>query len=149
MARGCQPGGGCGAEHTGADVARPGQPTKFTAAVRAKILKALRDGTPPRYAAAAARVHYATYLRWLADGRKADAAPEFREFCEAVMEARAAGAAEMIAAIRKHGRKDWRALQYVLACFDPGEFSTDKRRFAELERKVAELEKARGAAGGP
>ncbi len=97
---------------------KPGRPTKFSAAVSAKIVAFIMAGNYLEAAAAAAGVCKATVYDWLKKGapgnKKKDPKGIYREFSDAVE--KAGGAAEVVAVgqIVQAGETAWQARAWWL-----------------------------------
>ena len=85
------------------------RPCKLTDEVELDICNAIADGATYAAASEAAGVAYSTFNEWMKDTR-----PRFVKFSEAVTRANGRARAELVRDIRKHGRKDWRALAWIL-----------------------------------
>jgi hypothetical protein len=105
----------------------PGRPSKLTDDVREEIVEAIKMGCYPEIAAEAAGVSPATYYRWMEEGAREEAEPEFREFRESVTRARAFSERADIALIDAAANAgDWRA-----AAWKRGQSSPERWRKAE------------------
>lgn len=85
------------------------RPTKLTDEVEKAICDAIKEGATYAAASEAAGIAYATFNEWMKDAR-----PRFVKFSEAVRQANGEARTELIKQIRSHGRKDWRALAWIL-----------------------------------
>ncbi len=94
------------------------RPSKLTAEVSEKIVRAIRAGNYPEVAAGHAGVHPATYYRWMERGALEGSAPEddpYRQFRSEVERAIAdAEAAEVGLVIKAARDGDWRAAAWLL-----------------------------------
>lgn len=85
------------------------RPSKLTNETEKAICDAIRDGATYAAASEAAGIAYATFNEWMKDER-----PRYVKFSEAVQEANGQARTELIRQIKQHGRKDWRALAWIL-----------------------------------
>lgn len=86
-----------------------GRPSKFTKANTDKIIQALRDGMPRRWACALVRINNDTFCRWMNEGEddlNKDLDTPKSEFYEDVIQAEADYLAEMVKDINKGDRQD-------------------------------------------
>jgi hypothetical protein len=144
------------------------RPSKLTTEIQGSLCAAVAQGVPLRQACRAAGVAYPTVLGWARRGRSGrGAAGAFRAALE---RARAADLARRIDNLnrcceggfvtRRTTRTDRagnvtveetvtppdaRAIMWYLERAAPREFWIDKKRLAELEKKIADLEKAQAA----
>jgi hypothetical protein len=86
-----------------------GRPIKLTDELEQTICNAIVDGATYAAASEAAGIAYSTFNEWMKDER-----PRFLKFSEAVRQANARARTELIRQIKQHGRKDWRALAWIL-----------------------------------
>lgn len=100
-----------------------GRPTLLTEDRADRIVKMIRNGAYQHIAAAANGVHEATFYRWMAEGAKEDAAPLYREFREAVEEAKAAAEVGALLQIRAAAADDWKAAAWFLERTRPDRYS--------------------------
>ena len=117
-----------------------GQPTKFTAERRTRILQALRAGNHLEPAAQYGGVHYDTFNNWILRGREllqqddealwTDEDREYVEFAEAVQATRAEAEVEAVSIIRKAMYQDWRPAMAWLQFSFPDRWG---RRWARME----------------
>lgn len=93
----------------------PGRPTTLTPHLQEVICQHLANGVTLTTAAQAAGIHYATLNRWinLADSQDPDHEP-FREFREAVLRARAEGAARLVDKIIQAGDRKVKSIDPVV-----------------------------------
>ena len=94
------------------------RPTKLTAEVSEKIVRAIRAGNYPEVAAGHAGIHAATYYRWMERGELEGDAPEddpYRQFRAEVERALADSEAAEVGLVVKAARDgDWRAAAWLL-----------------------------------
>lgn len=90
-----------------------GRPSKLTPEIQSRICAVLRAGNYREVACAKAGVHYATFARWMADGKAATAGP-FREFHDAVKRAEAYAEAKLLGQIRTASVENWQAAAWML-----------------------------------
>lgn len=115
-----------------------GRPSKLTDDTQQRILDALRLGTTQENAARYAGIGPATYYRWLEQGAQDDAPDEYREFRDAVEQARAEAEVRNVAIIADAAKRGtWQAAAWFLERSMPKAWSLTRR--TELT----------GADGGP
>ncbi len=90
-----------------------GRQTKLTPTLQKQICDLIRKGNYRQTAAAACGLHRATFMRWLARGRKAKAGL-FCDFRSAVLEAEQAAETAMVALVLKGAKKDSRHAEWWL-----------------------------------
>lgn len=94
------------------------RPTKLTAEVSERIVRAIRAGNYPEVAARHAAVHPSTYYRWMERGELEGEAPEddpYRHFRSEVERAIADAEAAEVGLVVKAARDgDWRAAAWLL-----------------------------------
>lgn len=90
----------------------PGRRPKLTRDVEDRLLKLLNAGVPKELACYAVGIASRTLRIWLAKAREGNR--QFVGFADKVEQAQAEAQALMLAKIRKHGDKDWRALAWIL-----------------------------------
>ncbi len=109
------------------------RPSKLTAEVSEKIVRAIRAGNYPAVAAAHTGVHPSTYYRWMERGELDGDAPEddpYRRFRAEVERAIADAEAAEVGLVLKAARDgDWRAAAWLL-----------ERRFSERWGRRERLE---------
>lgn len=99
-----------------------GRRTKLTPEVQRKIAEAVGRGSPYYLAAQEAGVAPETISRWLRLGEESSAKAAFRAFHAAVKQAEARFVNEAVKEIGKAGKKEWRALGWLLERRFPDEF---------------------------
>ena len=100
------------------DKRKPGRPTKFTPAMRKRILRCLTGGMPISLAASAAGTCYQSIVTWRA------ANPEFDS---AISEAIALGIEKRLAVIEMaNDESDWRAAAWLLEHCQPEHFAKNR-----------------------
>lgn len=128
-------------------MAGPGRPPLFaSAAVRAAVLKAIRDGCPLVHAAAAAGVGRSTLREWKQRGRAGE--EPYAGFLGEIQKAEAARVAALTARVVRASGKSWQAAAWYLERTMPERFGSDRRRVRELERRVDDLLKLLGGRPG-
>ncbi len=148
-------------------------PSKLTAATQAAICEATADGLTLARTCRLLGVHRGTVARWLREGKAQRKGPK-RSFYDALTRAREelirrrlaelAGCCRGGFVTRRTTRidaqgnetveetvtpPDFRAIAWHLERAAPREFWVDKKRLAELEKKVKELEAAHAAFAPP
>ena len=118
--------------------------TKCTPARRKAIVELIRKGVPISHAAVATGVSHTAVYEWLAKGR-AGGRSIYREFNESVKRAEAESVVELVGRVAEAGRKDWRAVTWLLTRRAPAEFMDPGKR-AELMAAQARAEVARAEA---
>lgn len=98
-----------------------GRPTKLSAEITAKVCDDLRAGHSVSSACASAGIHQASYFGWMARGEAGER--RFVEFFDAVTQAKADGARQLEAVVRKSAMDDWRAAAWMLERRLPDEWS--------------------------
>jgi hypothetical protein len=86
-----------------------GRPTKLSNEVEQDICAAIENGATLRASAEAAGIAYETMNEWMKDAR-----PRYVKFSDSVRRANARARTELIKQVKQHGRKDWRALAWIL-----------------------------------
>lgn len=114
------------------------RPSKLTDEVEARILEAVRQGAPLASAAAWGGIGESTFHRWCERGRKASSG-RYRLFVDRLAEANAKAEVHLTMELRRLGKKEWRAIAFIL-----------ERRFAHnwAERKHLDHQLT-GPAGTP
>lgn len=115
---------------------RIGRPSVFTAAVRARILKAVAQTGTLEDAALVAGVSRATFHRWRQLGREQETG-EFRDFLDAYEAVLARRRLKWERLILKHGETDWRALAKAMEWSDPQRYAPRVRVHVEEELSAA------------
>src|SRR4051812_18697193 len=105
------------------------RPTKLTAAVRERIVQALRAGNYAEAACRAAGIAPSTYYRWLERGQQ-DESGLHRDFFEEVRRAEAEAEVHAVAVLRRAMPEDWRAALAYLERRHPGRWR--RRQTTEL-----------------
>jgi len=97
-------------------VATPGRKTKLTADVQSKFLRAIRAGNWIETCCDYVGINPDTYYEWMKRGEKTgEGNTIYREFRNAVLEARASAEIESVARIRVSGQKgNWKADAWYL-----------------------------------
>jgi hypothetical protein len=91
------------------------RPTKLTEETVDKITRAIRAGNHASVSARLAGIGETTYYRWMADGEKDDAEPEYREFWESIKRAEAEAEIRSVALIRQAAEQGtWQASAWYL-----------------------------------
>lgn len=91
------------------------RPSKLTPETTEKITRAIRAGNHATVSARLAGIGETTYFRWMAEGEKEDAEPEYREFWESVKRAEAEAEIRAIALIRQAAEQGtWQASAWYL-----------------------------------
>lgn len=99
---------------------RVGRKTKLTPEVQEKVVAALLAGNYQEKAAAYAGVNVATYFRWLAEGESDDGRELYREFHDAVENARASAEVQSVGLIRQAANAGtWQAAAWWLERSNP------------------------------
>lgn len=80
------------------DAPKAGRPTSLTPDLQKKIVKLLADGNTVKDTCAAVDLDKATFYRWMRRGRDGD--PDFCDFCDSVMRARAKANTVAVEALR-------------------------------------------------
>lgn len=94
-------------------MARTGRPPKLDARSSLTIIETLRAGAYIDHAAARAGVSRATVYAWLDKGKN-QSTGLYRDFLDAVMQARADAVIRNVALIQNAARNDWRAAAWYL-----------------------------------
>lgn len=106
-----------------ASARRPGRPSALTPETEARILNAIRCGTPKKNACAAAGISEATLYSWLRQAKEMPRS-QYAEFAAKLDRALDEGITAKLAVIMKAGQKDWRAMAWLLERQLPEVFST-------------------------
>lgn len=114
----------------------PGRRSKLTRDLESRLLHLVRYGVPLEVACHGAGVEGRTIRIWRR--RAAEGDKRFAEVCMKIDKARAEVQANMLVQIRAHGKKDWRALAWVLERAFGEHFGFKARMSMTLD---AELEK--------
>ncbi len=121
------------------------RPSKLTAEVSEKIVRAIRAGNYPEVAARHAGVHPSTYYRWMERGELEGSAPEddpYRQFRAEVERAIAdAEAAEVGLVIKAARDGDWRAAAWLLERRFSDRWGRGERPVAEADDRDDELDR--------
>lgn len=104
------------------------RPTKLTAELRERVVRAIRAGNHVEPACRSAGISASSYYRWLERGRE-EQDGIYREFREQVERAEADAEVHAVAVIRKAMPDDWRAALAYLERRHPARW----RRHARLE----------------
>ena len=90
-----------------------GRPTSLTLDVRRAIIESLRDGATISVSCSAAGISRQTFYDWIKRGQ-AEESPfkEFIDICERVI---AESEISAVASIRAAGKKNWKALAWLLS----------------------------------
>lgn len=130
--------------------AKPGRPTKLTPQLQAKVIKGIGLGMSLEQASIAVGISDATLHRWLTGD---PAGAEFREFREAVREARAKRTSKLLEHVWRSmkdirvgptlQRGDWKAAWKVLETLEPKDFGLKVRLIVteELTELLTELKR--------
>lgn len=117
-----------------------GRPSKFTPAVREKIVQALRGGAHRSTAAQFGGVSHTTLRNWMLLAESPDAPPEYVEFAEEVQKAEADAEIIRLARLNKAGADgSWQADAWWLERKNPEKWGKKDRTQMEIT----------GADGGP
>lgn len=84
---------------------------ELTDAIRTKILDAVRDGVPRRYAILAAGVPASVFREWLRRGRAGE--ESFLAFMSALKKAEADARTSFLSALRKHSKTNRQAADWL------------------------------------
>ncbi len=138
-----------------------GRPSKFDPERARKMIELVRCGTPVEAAAAASRIHRATYYRWMERGAK-QRSGELRDFYDEVTQAKGEFEARHIMLIAKEAVHNWRASAFLVTHSSSGQLTYRQsllENFRLLKRNldpaqyrdlmVALAEQSRPAAGKP
>lgn len=101
---------------------RAGRPSKFTPAVRSRLVDAIRIGNHYEPACRAAGISFQTFRTWLMRGERDKSGPYF-EFFEAVKAAEAEAEVRAVTLWSKAMPKDWRAAKEFLERRHPARWS--------------------------
>ncbi len=102
--------------------------SKFTPAVRAKILEALQCGMPIRHACGVARIDHTTLYRWLERGKDAREDSTWHQFYLDFEDAQAKTVEQSLGVITQAAVDgDWKAAAWKLERRFPGEFGKSDR----------------------
>lgn len=96
-------------------VRKAGRPSKLTAEVQDKIVRAISTGNWLETACAYAGVDSSTVRRWIAKGEAEDAEEPFRTFCTTIKQAKAEAEIRAVALIQKAAQDGtWQASAWYL-----------------------------------
>lgn len=110
------------------------KPTKFTEAIAAEILKALRAGMLMQDAAEFAGIHKDTLYTWMAKGAKRTKKEDLlRKFSDDVTKARSEAKFRAVARVHAGMAKDWKAAAWWLGVSDPKNYGPKVRITLEQE----------------
>lgn len=118
---------------------KKGRLTKLTDDVQAKIVDAVADGAPLKFAAEAAGVNERSVVRWMARGRNNE--KPFRAFLSAVKAAESKCVHSSIKTLLDHGKTSWQAKAWWLERRFPDHFGTESRVVKELKNMLLSLTK--------
>lgn len=130
-----------------------GRPTKLTADIQEKVVAAINAGNYQETAAAYAGIGTTTFYRWMEQGADPDAPQIYRDFREAVENARAQAEVRHVALITQAAQSGtWQASAWYLERSHPQRWGRFQRTeitgrdggpievdAAALERKIAEV----------
>jgi len=91
-----------------------GRPSEFTTKNKETILDAISKGLNYKQAATLAGISYDTFNRWRNAGEQPDGAPEFRDFCNALEQAKAKLIYDLSSKVIKATERDWKAAEKLI-----------------------------------
>jgi len=125
----------------------PGRRPKLTKDVEARLLKLLQAGVPKELACYAVGIASRTLRIWLTKAK--DGNRQFVGFADKVEQAQAEAQALMLAKIRQHGNKDWRALAWILEHIASERFGYKAQVNVTVESELERILDAVTAVAGP
>lgn len=114
-----------------------GRPTKLTEDIRDKLVQLVETGNYAEVAAEAIGIGKTTFYQWLKRGRKDEEVgrrTRYREFANAIANARAKAQARHVAILSLAAERDWRAAAHYLERTDPNRWGN--RGTMKLEGEV-------------
>lgn len=111
-------------------MAKVGRKTVFSPKVASDIVASIKKGVFETHACVAAGISKATYYKFLARGRRSKSG-KFREFSDAVEQAKAESVAHLVKTVEKAATTQWRAAAWLLERQHPAEFGRIDREQAE------------------
>lgn len=109
----------------------------ISAAARRAILKSVSDGTPKKYATAAAGVPGRTFSRYCQIAKTAPHNSAPRRFWRALKRAEAKAVSAWVAGIQRD--ESWQSKAWLLERLHPDSFASNRRELKELRTQLAEL----------
>ena len=101
-----------------------GRPTLLSPCVAKVLLDAIEKGIPYRLSAALAGISYDTLNRWIKEGQKEEARPEYRDFYNQLEASKGRSVDFLVGIINDAAiqKKDWKAAAWMLTRRYPKDF---------------------------
>lgn len=112
-----------------------GRPTKLNDEVARKVCKAIKKGVPEQAAATAAGISYSVHKLWKQTGRtdrEAGLDTPHSQYLAKVERAVGLSERDLVLAINKHGKTDWKAKAWILQRRFPERWKEEKTKVQVL-----------------
>ena len=112
-----------------------GRNTKLTEQLSAEICNDIKAGVPFKHAAISHGVTEQTFYNWYKKGKEAQRKTKFRDFYEAVEEAKSIAITLRARRVYEAGKTSWQADAWWLERMDPENFGAKEKYEAKIEHK--------------
>lgn len=115
-----------------------GPKRKLTPEAHTAIVRAVGDGLPYRFAAAAAGCSESALMKWMRAGRTGRS-PDCVQLFHDIKDAQAKAVAKRLKELTTAGKSQWQAHAWWLERMFPGQFAVNRLEVRELQKQLKEL----------